>query len=68
MPGMDGKGPRGTGPLGRGLGNCRQNNATTATGTEQGPQPADNGQTMRNGRGNRGGGGAGRGGGGRDQR
>jgi len=66
MPGMDGKGPQGTGPLGQGQGNCRKvniENTTDQTRQPNGPeQDAARGPGMGRGRGNRGQGGAGRGG------
>ena len=76
MPGMDGKGPTGTGPIGRSQGNCRQNNGNTEDTTDQTQQPIGRGQGqglrgqgMGRGMGNRGpcgrggrGGGGGRGG------
>lgn len=70
MPGMDGKGPTGTGPVGRGLGPCRANNTNQETEGEQTQQPVSTGRNPGMGRGNRCGGGAGRGGrgGGRGQR
>lgn len=54
MPGMDGKGPAGTGPIGRGLGPCRQDNTPTQTVTapEQ-PPMAGQGLGRGMGRGNR---------------
>lgn len=63
MPGMNGKGPQGNGPAGRGLGPCRQNemplqnttNPDQAAVTAQGPARGM-------GRGNRAGNGMGRGG------
>lgn len=72
MPRMDGKGPQGTGPIGRGQGNCRRNNLTgDQTAEEQkNPPAAGQGQGLGQGKGcgrglgNRGGGG---GGGGRGQ-
>jgi len=66
MPGMDGKGPRGTGPVGRRLGNCRQKNDTTEPiPDEQTPQPAGGNQGQGLGRGQGRGGGRGRRGGNR---
>ena len=68
MPGMDGKGPTGSGPVGKGLGRCRANNIPNnpnqETEGEQIQQPIVEGRSLGMGRGNRCGAGAGRGGGG----
>jgi hypothetical protein len=63
MPGMDGKGPQGNGPIGQGLGRCRQN-GTPLVNTTNPDQANVTGQgTGRGmGRGNRCNNGVGRGG------
>ena len=65
MPGMDGKGPQGNGPIGRGMGGCRQNgmplqNTTNPEQANVTGQGAGRGMGM--GRGNRCNNGVGRGG------
>ncbi|MBM9614232.1 DUF5320 domain-containing protein [Desulfobulbus rhabdoformis] len=69
MPSMDGKGPQGNGPIGRGMGNCRTNGAPLQDTTN--PDQASGfgqGAGRGMGRGNRNAGGMGRGGrGGRGQ-
>ena len=62
MPGMDGKGPNGTGPVGRGLGPCRASNTNQDNEVDQSQQPVGAGGKPGMGQGNRCGGGAGRGG------
>lgn len=68
MPGMDGKGPTGSGPVGRGMGRCRANsmpnNPNQETEMDQAQQPVNAGGNPGMGRGNRCGAGAGKGGGG----
>lgn len=73
MPGMNGKGPMGTRPVGKGFGPCQTDTAGRMTEEEQRQQPAELNRAQGLRRGNRCGCGAGRGagggrGGGRGQR